>query len=245
MLSTCRVGKTEDKPPIRHARTASGEEHRQAFEAKALPHLAAVYDFSLGLTRNPHVAEDVTQETFLNAYRGFRHFERGSNCKSWLFKVCKNVFIDRFRRRVRRPMQVPLENLEPVSLDPSFDKRVFEERGLENEDLYAVLFGDKINRYLEELPGQFRQALFLCDVEGFSYQEIAEVMDTPVGTVRSRIFRARNFLKERLETGSRKELSPRRAGTRAKLSVRRKVRSEIRLELPAPLKAKPQNSRKE
>ncbi len=226
MLSTCRVGEAKNLTLRRQARTASGE-HRAAFEAEALEHLGAVYNFALSLTRSPHVAEDVTQETFLNAYRGFCHFEPGSNCKAWLFKVCKNVFIDALRQSVRRPLQVPLENLEPVSLDPSFDKRIFEERGLENEDVHAVLFGDEVNRYLAKLPGEFRQALLLCDVEGLSYQEIAEVMDTPVGTVRSRIFRARNFLKERLETGSRKELSPRRAGTRAKPSVRRKVKSEI------------------
>ncbi len=219
--------------------------YRVQFEKEALPYLDAVYNFAFSLTGAAVAAEDLAQETFLNALRGFRKFQIGTNCKAWLFKVCKNVFIDRLRRRHRRPLQVPLENLEPVSLDPSFDKRIFEERGLENEDVHAVLFGDEINRYLAELPGEFRQALLLCDVEGLSYQEIAEAMGTPVGTVRSRIFRARNFLKERLETGSRKELSPRRAGTRVKPSVRRKVKSEIRLDPQAPLRVKPPNSRKE
>ena len=164
----------------------------------------AVYNFACSLTRDRVVAEDLTQETFLHAFRGFLKFRIGSNCKAWLFKICKNLFIDQFRRRAQVPQQAQIETLEAANLDPPVDTRSLEEHGIRNEEVYADLFGDEMYRQLAELPKVFREALLLCDLEGLSYQEIANVMNTPVGTVRSRISRARDFLRPRLEVYAEK-----------------------------------------
>ena len=172
--------------------------YRVRFEEETLPYLAAVYNFAFSLTGAAFAAEDLAQETFLNAFRGFRKFEIGTNCKAWLFKICKNLFIDQFRRRVRRREQAPVETLEAASLDPPHDTRTLEIHGIVNEEVYADLFGDEIHRHLAELPTDFREALLLCDLEALSYQEIAKVINKPIGTVRSRISRARSFLRERL-----------------------------------------------
>lgn len=171
-----------------------------SFESLALPHLSAVYNFAWGLTRNREVAEDVAQDTFLNAFRSFHTFEPRSNVKAWLFKICRNVVYDGFRRLGRRPTNVPIEDREPASFDPSLASRTLEAYGVDDEATHAVLFGDDVNRFLEELPPEFRRALLLCDVEGLSYKETAGVMGTPLGTVRSRIARARSHLRDRLES---------------------------------------------
>ncbi len=181
---------------IRTRRNDSGkQQYRAQFEKEALPYLDAVYNFAISLTRNRVVAEDLTQDTFLHAVRGFRKFQIGSNCKAWLFKICKNRFIDQLRRRARVPQQVQIETLEAASLDPPVDTSSLEEHGMRNEEIYTDLFGDEIHRNLAELPERSREALLLCDLEGLSYLEIADVMNTPVGTVRSRISRARSFLR--------------------------------------------------
>ena len=173
--------------------------YRAQFEEEALPYLDAVYNFAFGLTRDRVVAEDLVQETFLRAFRGFRNYKIGTRCKAWLFKICKNLFIDQFRSRARSPLQAQAETLELASVDPPLDTRILEEGGIGNEQVYADLFGDEIYRHLAELPDEFREALLLCDLEELSYEEISKVMDTPIGTVRSRISRARSFLRERLE----------------------------------------------
>lgn len=176
-----------------------------------MPHIGAVYNFAVSLTRNAGNAEDLTQDTFLNAFRRFESFSVGTNCKAWLFKICKNLFIDNYRERRRRPQHQEVGTVEPAEHDPSTDVAALEqhqaahERGrlmsreIENEEIFLDLFGDEINKFLQELPDDFRQALILCDVEGLTYQEIADSMATPIGTVRSRISRARGILRERLE----------------------------------------------
>lgn len=188
---------------------------QELFERVAMPHFDAVYNFGYSLTRNQAAAEDLVQETYLNAYRNFDGFRVGTNCKAWLFKICKNHFIDDFRARKRRPVHQEVDTAEPAELDRPLDIRVlqqssaegraFEKHEIENESLFLDLFGDEINRFLKELPEEFRKSLLLCDLEGFRYEEIAELMGTPIGTVRSRISRGRALLRSRLE-GYAKEL---------------------------------------
>ncbi|MGE3963411.1 MAG: sigma-70 family RNA polymerase sigma factor [Planctomycetota bacterium] len=173
------------------------------FERVAMPHFAAVYDFGFSLIRSPSLAEDLTQETFLNAYRNFEAFRVGTNCKAWLFKICKNLFIDQFRMKKRRPQHLAIDDSEPTQEDLPRDRRAFEVNGIDSEAIFFDLFGDEVNRFLQELPGDFRRALLLCDLDGMSYEEIAELMDTPIGTVRSRISRARSVLREKLEDYAR------------------------------------------
>lgn len=180
--------------PVREGRAG-----RELFEQVALPHLGAVYQFALGLTGNHTSAEDLVQETFLNAYRSFDRFQIGTNCKAWLFRICKNSFIDGYREQKRRPRHQAVETAEPGAFDAPHDTQAFERLNIDQEDLFLDLFGDEVNRFLAELPAEFRQAMLLCDLEGLSYEEIADTLEIPIGTVRSRISRARSFLRERLE----------------------------------------------
>lgn len=175
------------------------EEMRNTFEEVFLPYLDDVFRFSLGLTRNRAQAEDLAQDTFMKAFKAFPNFRAGSNAKSWLFRICKNHFIDQYRVKARRPVHQPLA-AEIATSDSRHSVQVFERDGIENEETFLDLFGDEVNRFLRELPEDFRRALLLCDLEGLRYDEIAEVLDIPVGTVRSRISRARAFLRERLES---------------------------------------------
>lgn len=187
-----RKTKTPDMQKI------SADDQRR-FDAEAIPHLDAVFNFSYSLTRDRTAAEDLAQETYLRALRGFHNFRAGSSAKAWLFKICRNLFIDRFRRRSRVNMQTLLDSSEPLSFDAEFDSHNFESRGSKQGSNVSDLFGDEVDEQLAELAPEFRQALILCDVEGLSYDEITEIMGTPIGTVRSRISRARSFLRERLE----------------------------------------------
>lgn len=172
---------------------------RGLFEEITLPLVDDVYRFALGLTRNRAQAEDLVQDTYLKAFKAFDRFRAGSNAKSWLFRICKNHFIDRYREKARRPHHGGA--VEELAVDsPRRSIEVFEREGIENEEIFLDLFGDEVNRYLRELPEPFRKAMLLCDLEGLSYEEIAEVLDVPIGTVRSRISRGRAFLKERLVT---------------------------------------------
>ena len=174
------------------------------FEQVALPYLNAVYQFAYSLTRDHSSAEDLVQETFLSAFRSFGRFEIGTNCKAWLFRICKNAFIDGFRTKQRRPVHQEISTAAPASVDRerevrAFEQRTLDERGIDNEEAFLDFFGDEVNRFLVELPDTFREALLLCDLEGLAYEEIAETLSIPIGTVRSRISRARSFLRERLE----------------------------------------------
>ena len=172
---------------------------RDLFEEITLPLVDDVFRFALGLTRNRAQAEDLVQDTYLKAFKAFERFRAGSNAKSWLFRICKNHFIDRYREKARRPHHGGA--VEELAVDsPRRSIEVFEREGIENEEIFLDLFGDEVNRYLRELPEPFRKALLLCDLEGLSYDEIAEVLEVPIGTVRSRISRGRAFLKERLVT---------------------------------------------
>lgn len=162
------------------------------FESEALQHQGAVYHFALRLCRNSAQAEDLTQETFLRALRGFQGFRFGTSVQSWLFKICKNVFIDGFRRQQRLPV---------LSLDqagPEGASALVEATGTTPRPDADEGISDEVLRELADLPLAFREALLMCDVEGLSYEEIAARMNTPIGTVRSRISRARAQLAERL-----------------------------------------------
>ncbi|MGE4619311.1 MAG: sigma-70 family RNA polymerase sigma factor [Planctomycetota bacterium] len=170
---------------------------RELFEEITIPHFADVFRFAMGLTKNQAQADDLVQETYLKAFRAFARFRVGSNAKSWLFRICKNHFIDRYRQKARRPNHGG--SVEELATDsPRRSIEIFEREGIENEEIFLDLFGDEVNRYLRELPEPFREALLLCDLEEFSYDEIAEILEVPIGTVRSRISRGRAFLKERL-----------------------------------------------
>ena len=168
------------------------------FEEITLPHMDDVFRFAMGLSKNRAQAEDLVQETYIKAFKAFGGFRTNSNAKAWLFRICKNQFIDGYRQRARRPHHGG--EVEELGVDPvRHSIAVFERQGIENPETFLDLFGDEVNRHLRELPEVYSRALLMCDVNGLSYEEISEILHVPIGTIRSRISRGRAFVKERLE----------------------------------------------
>ena len=168
-------------------------ELRERFERDALPILPGLYGAALRMTRNPSDAEDLIQETFLRAYRGFGGFTEGTNLKAWLYRILTNTFINSYRKRQREPVTV----LEDEIPDWYLYGTEQSEASAETEVLDRMPDAD-VKEALDALPEQFRMAVWLADVEGFSYKEIAEILDVPIGTVMSRLHRGRKALEKRL-----------------------------------------------
>lgn len=167
------------------------------FEALVMPHLEALYGTAVRMTRNPQEADDLLQDTCLKAYRFLDKFQRGTNFKAWIFKILTNVFINRYRklqrdREVRGEVEKDGHHAHILAQGPARDAQHPEETILDR------LMSDDIREALEKLPPDFRMAIILSDVEEFSYKEIAEIMDCPVGTVMSRLYRARRQMQRLL-----------------------------------------------
>lgn len=157
-----------------------------------LVHLDALYRVAVRLTRNPADADDLVQDAVLKAYRGFDGYTPGTNAKGWLFTILRNAFINEYRRRARRPETMELDTAEAVGALPQEEVEDPQER------FFDQIVDDEVLRAIDELPEVFRAALVLSDVEGLDYREIARVLEIPVGTVKSRLFRGRRLLKARL-----------------------------------------------
>lgn len=166
------------------------------FEAEALPLLNGMYSAAFRLTRNAADAEDLIQETFLRAYRGFHQFKEGTNLKAWLYRILMNTFINSYRKKQREPQTISDEEVEDWYL---YSKMA--ERGAEPSAETSVIESlpdEDVQEALSSLPEQFRVAVLLADVEGFSYKEIADITGVPIGTVMSRLHRGRRALEKRL-----------------------------------------------
>ena len=172
----------------------SDAEKQSLFDREFLPHLRALYNFGYRLTLDRDDARDLVQETYLKAFRSIDSFRAGTNAKAWLFRILKNNFINDYRKKRREPMRVDYQAVENVQSAPG-SIRDSEELRI---DTLRNLMGDEISNALDALDEDFRTVIVLCDLDGFKYEEIAEIMDIPIGTVRSRLHRARNLLKERL-----------------------------------------------
>ena len=180
----------------RTSRTAGDDDLEARFEAEALPLLNGLYSAAYRLTRNAADAEDLVQETFLRAYRGFHQFEPGTNLKAWLYRILTNTFINSYRKKQREPQTVSDDEIEDWYL---YSKMTDE--GMEPSAETSVLESlpdEEVQEALSSLPEQFRIAVLLADVEGFSYKEIAEITGVPIGTVMSRLHRGRKALEKRL-----------------------------------------------
>ncbi|MES2766678.1 MAG: sigma-70 family RNA polymerase sigma factor [Bacteroidota bacterium] len=168
---------------------------KKEFEREALPHMSSLYNFALRMCRDRDEASDLVQETYLKAFRFFDKFEPGTNCKAWLFRIMKNSYINRYRKISREPDKVDYDSIEEFydTLRPeTADSSNLEEKFFNN------LLDDEVSTALQSLPDDFRTVVILCDIEGFTYEEIAEFVDCPIGTVRSRLHRARKMLAQKL-----------------------------------------------
>src|ERR1700677_3791023 len=169
------------------------------FADQAVPYMASLYTAALRMTRNPADAEDLVQETYLKAYRAFATFQEGTNLKAWLYKILTNTFINSYRSKKRRPEQTELDEVEDLYLYRRLGglEAVTAGRSAEEEVMDHFTEGD-VKAAVEALPEQFRMAVLLADVEGFSYKEIADILDIPIGTVMSRLHRGRKALQKTL-----------------------------------------------
>ena len=169
----------------------------QEFERLALPYLESLYNTAVRMTRNAQDAEDLVQETFLRAYRSHHQFTPGTNFKAWLFRILKNAFINEYRKRRAAPVEEDFADIEE-----SFESRLDRDRAptIRNpeEEALARSLDEGVQRALAGLPEDYRMAIVLADLEGFSYKEIAGILEVPIGTVMSRLYRGRKQLEEEL-----------------------------------------------
>jgi len=164
-----------------------------------MPHMQALYTAALRMTRNPADAEDLVQETFLKAYRAFDRYEDGTNIRAWLYKILTNTFINSYRAAKRRPEKADVEDVEDLYMYHRIGDLRASGAGQSAEDeVFDHFTDDEVKNAIESLPEAFRIAVLLADVEGFSYKEIAEITEVPIGTVMSRIHRGRKALQKAL-----------------------------------------------
>lgn len=165
------------------------------FTNETLPHRDALFNYALKISGNTDDAQDLVQETYYKAYRHFDKFQSGTNSKAWMFMILKNSFINNYRKSKREPYKLDYEQIQ------NFYETVKSDRADENnldQDFYNDLFDDELTEAIDQLPTKMREVFLLCDLEGYSYEETAELVGCPVGTVRSRLHRARHMLQETL-----------------------------------------------
>lgn len=167
----------------------------EIFERELLPHVRALHTFAYHLTYNQQDADDLVQETYLKAYRFIDKYDAGTNAKAWLFKILKNAYINEYRKKAKQPAKVDFDEI--AAFHDTDENKINGYSDL-REDVFENMMGDEVTTAINSLPVDFRSVILLCDIEGFTYEEISKIIDVPIGTVRSRLFRARNLLKEKL-----------------------------------------------
>lgn len=170
-------------------------EKGEIFNNEFLPHINSMYNFGYRLTLDRDDAKDLVQDTYLKAYRFIESFQKGTNAKAWLFRILKNSFINDYRKKSKEPNKVDYQEVETYYNSEEVDRQITPDLRVES---LKDMIGDEISNALNSLDVDFKTVIILCDLEGFKYEEMAKILDIPIGTVRSRLHRARNLLKEKL-----------------------------------------------
>jgi RNA polymerase sigma-70 factor (ECF subfamily) len=170
-------------------------EKQQKFENETVPHQDALYNYALKIARNADDAQDLLQETYYKAYKSYHQFENGTNSKAWMFMILKNTFINNYRKTKREPAKLDYDEIEDIYENIKSDQAKDNNLDL---DFYNNLLDDELSEALSKIPSKMREVFLLCDLEGYTYEEIAEVTEIPIGTVRSRLHRARKLLQDEL-----------------------------------------------
>ena len=171
------------------------------FNQEFMPHINSMYNFAYRLTLDSDDAKDLLQDTYLKAFRFIDSFQQGTNAKAWLFRILKNSFINDYRKKSKEPSKVDYQEVETFYNSEDVDRQITPDLRVE---ALQDMIGDEISVALNSLDVDFRTVIILCDLEGFKYEEMAKILDIPIGTVRSRLHRARNLLKEKLSEYARK-----------------------------------------
>ncbi len=180
----------------------SEKEKTEIFDTEFMPHVDSMYNFGYRLTFDEDDAKDLVQDTYLKAFRFINSFQRGTNAKAWLFRILKNSFINEFRKKSKQPSKVDYNEVEQFYNSDDAGESITTDLRVET---VQHMIGDEISGALNGIPVDFRTVIILSDLEGFTYEEMSKILDIPIGTVRSRLHRARNMLKERL-AGYAKEM---------------------------------------
>jgi RNA polymerase sigma factor (sigma-70 family) len=170
-------------------------EKEDIFNNEFLPHINAMYNFGYRLTLDRDDAKDLVQDTYFKAFRFIESFQKGTNAKAWLFRILKNSFINDYRKKTKEPVKVDYQEVETYYNSDDVDRQITPDLRV---DALKDMIGDEISNALNTLDVDFRTVIILCDLEGFKYEEMAKILDIPIGTVRSRLHRARQLLKEKL-----------------------------------------------
>jgi len=179
----------------------SEKEKLSIFNQEFMPHINSMYNFAYRLTLDADDAKDLLQDTYLKAFRFIDSFQQGTNAKAWLFRILKNSFINDYRKKSKEPSKVDYQEVETFYNSEDVDRQITPDLRVE---ALQDMIGDEISVALNSLDVDFRTVIILCDLEGFKYKEMAKILDIPIGTVRSRLHRARNLLKEKLSEYARK-----------------------------------------
>ena len=181
--------------------TYSEAEKLNVFHNEFMPHVNSMYNFAYRLTFDQDDANDLVQDTYMKAFRFINSFEQGTNAKAWLFRILKNSFINDYRKKSKEPAKVDYQEVETYYNSDDVDRQITTDLRVET---LQDMIGDEISNALNSLDVDFRTVIILCDLEGFKYDEMAKILDIPIGTVRSRLHRARNLLKEKLSEYAKK-----------------------------------------